>query len=129
VLDENIPLNLGFARKWISRVPHLSNDFLRFPGRDNRNRALWIQFALRAIVPILGILLEFVGSRFAKWVNVGYFTFVVVVLFGMNFFVGSHFYIPRHFNRSWVFALAAAGVTYFLYSRWWVAQPTVPTRA
>lgn len=62
--------------------------FLRFPGQDNRNRALWFQFALRAIVPILGILFEFIASRFAKWVNVGYFTFVVVVLFGMNFFSG-----------------------------------------
>jgi hypothetical protein len=102
--------------------------FLGSSGLDNRNRALWFQFALRAIVPILGILLEFVGSRFARWVNVGYFTFVGVVLFGMNFFVGSHFYIQRHFNRQWVFPLAAAGVTYFLYSSWWVARPTAPRR-
>jgi hypothetical protein len=102
--------------------------FLRFPGQDNRNRALWFQFALRAIVPILGIVLEFIGSRLAKWVNVGYFTYVAVVLFGMNFFVGSHFYIHRLFNRSWIFPLAAAGVTYFLYSSWWVAPPTAPTR-
>ena len=102
--------------------------FLGWPGRDKRNRVLWFQFALRAIVPILGILLEFVGSRFAKWVNIGYFTFVVVMLFGMNFFVGSHFYIHPHFDRSWVFPLAAAGVTCFLYSRWWMAPPTVPRR-
>jgi hypothetical protein len=96
---------------------------------DNRNRVLWFQFALRAIVPILGILLEFVGSRFAKWVNVGYFTFVVVVVFRMNFFLVSHFNIHRLFNRSWVFPLAAACVTYFLYSRWWLAPPTPPRRA
>ena len=93
--------------------------FLRFPRQDNRNRALWFQFALRAIVPILGILFEFIASRFAKWVNVGYFTFVVVVLFGMNFFSG----------LTLTFPLAAAGVTYFLYSGWWVAPPTAPTRA
>jgi hypothetical protein len=103
--------------------------FFRWPGLDNRNRALWFHFALRAIVPILGILLEFVGSRFARWVNVGYFTFVAVVLFGMNFFVGSHFYIQRHFNRQWVFPLAAACVTYFLYSRWWLAPPSAATHA
>jgi hypothetical protein len=104
--------------------------FLGSSGLDNRNRALWFQFALRAIVPILGILLEFVGSRFAKWVNVGYFTFVVVVVFRMDFFVGSRFNIHRHFiNRLWVFPLAAAGVTYFLYSSWWLAPPTPPTRA
>jgi len=103
--------------------------FLGSSGLDNRNRALWFHFALRAIVPILGILLEFVDSQFAKWVNVGYFTFVAVKLFGMNFFVGSDFYIHCHFNRQWVFPLAAAGVTYFLYSSWWVAQPTAPRRA
>jgi hypothetical protein len=103
--------------------------FSRWPGPDNRNRALWFQFALRAIVPILGILLEFVGSRFAKWVNVGYFTFVVAVVFRMNFFLVSHFNINRLFNRSWVFPLAAACVTYFLYSRWWLAPPTPPRRA
>ena len=90
-------------------------------GVDNGNGTFWFHFALRAIVPVLGILLEFFGSRFAKWVNVGYFTFVAVVIFGMNFFVGSHFFIHRHFNRSWGFPLAAAGVTYFLYSSWWVA--------
>ena len=102
---------------------------LRFSGQDNRNRALWFQFALRAIVLILGILLEFAGSRFAKCVNVGYFTLVAVALFGMNFFVGYHFHIHRQFNRSWIFPLAAAGVTYFLYSSWWVAPPAEPTRA
>jgi hypothetical protein len=103
--------------------------FFRWPGPDNRNRALWFQFALRAIVPILGILLEFVGSRFAKWVNVGYFTFVVVVVFRMNFFLVSHFNLHRLFNGSWVFPLAAACVTYFLYSRWWLAPPTAPGHA
>jgi hypothetical protein len=104
--------------------------FLGSSGLDNRNRALWIQFALRAIVPILGILLEFVGSRFAKWVNVGYFTFVVVVVFRMNFLSALAFNIQGHFiYRLWVFPLAAAGVTYFLYSRWWLAPPTAPRRA
>src|SRR5271169_1561609 len=78
--------------------------FVRWWGLDNRNRALWFQFALRAIVPILGILLEVVGSRFAKWVNVGYFTFVVVVVFRMNFLSALAFNIQGHFiNRLWVF--------------------------
>ncbi len=47
--------------------------------QDNKNKALWFHFALRATIPILGILLEFLGSRFAKWVNVGYLALVGIV--------------------------------------------------
>jgi len=50
-----------------------------FFGQDNGG-TFWFHFPLRAIVPVLGILLEFFGSRFAKWVNVGYFIFVAVVI-------------------------------------------------
>jgi hypothetical protein len=51
----------------------LLNDLLE---QDNKNKTLWLHFALRIIVPVLGILLEFLGSRFAKWVNVGFFVLV-----------------------------------------------------
>src|SRR3954452_9537137 len=44
--------------------------------QDNRNKSVWFHFALRAGIPILGILLELFGSRLAKWVNIGYFVFV-----------------------------------------------------
>ena len=35
---------------------------------------------LRGAIPALGILLELVGSRTARYVNVGYFAFVAIVL-------------------------------------------------
>jgi hypothetical protein len=38
------------------------------------NREHWLEFLLKAAVPAVGIALDLVGSRFAKWVNVGYFT-------------------------------------------------------
>jgi hypothetical protein len=47
--------------------------------QDNGNKAFWIRFALWVTIPILGILLEFLGSRFAKWLNVGYFVFLGAV--------------------------------------------------
>jgi predicted membrane channel-forming protein YqfA (hemolysin III family) len=48
--------------------------------QDTKNRDIWSAFGLRAAVPIIGILLELAGSRFARCVNVGYF-FVVGVVF------------------------------------------------
>jgi|ERR1700675_377782 len=44
--------------------------------QDNKNKAFWIRFALWVTIPILGILLEFLGSRLAKWLNIGYFIFL-----------------------------------------------------
>jgi hypothetical protein len=37
-----------------------------------KNRVEWFHFALLAFVPFLGMLLEVVDSRFAKWLNIGY---------------------------------------------------------
>src|SRR5258708_18359298 len=44
--------------------------------QDSRNKSVWFHFVLRAAIPILGIVLELLGSRLAKWVNIGYFVFV-----------------------------------------------------
>jgi hypothetical protein len=43
-------------------------------NRVTQSPELWLEFLLKAIVPVLGIVLELAGWRFARWVNVGYFT-------------------------------------------------------
>jgi hypothetical protein len=102
---------------------------LRFYGQYNQKKELfWFYFALMAIVPILGILLEFARSRFAKWVNVGYWTFVVVMALGLTFFWDGHHFVWRHhffaalLDWSLAYPVAVAAVTYFLYSGWWLPQ-------
>jgi hypothetical protein len=42
--------------------------------RGVRAPELWFEFLLEVILPIVGILLELVNWKFARWVNVGAFT-------------------------------------------------------
>ena len=39
-----------------------------------RDPELWLEFVLEVTLPIVGIVLELVNSKFARWVNVGIFT-------------------------------------------------------
>jgi len=39
-----------------------------------RNSELWFEFLLEVILPTVGIVLELVNWKFARWVNVGAFT-------------------------------------------------------
>ena len=73
------------------------------------------------VVPILEIYLEAVDSRFAKWVNVGYFTSMVVVSYGLSFLPTDNFY--GYSGQLLLVPLTAAAVTYFLYSKWWISSP------
>jgi len=41
-------------------------------NRNAQTPQLWLQFSLEAVLPISGIVLELVGWKFARWVNVGY---------------------------------------------------------
>jgi hypothetical protein len=43
--------------------------------RDVRDLELWFEFLLEVIAPLVGILLELVNWKFARWANVGCFTF------------------------------------------------------
>jgi hypothetical protein len=40
------------------------------PATLSRNN--YMGFSMKAALPVVGIALEFVGSKFARWVNVGY---------------------------------------------------------
>jgi hypothetical protein len=40
------------------------------PATLNRNN--YMEFSLKAVLPVVGIALELAGSKFARWVNVGY---------------------------------------------------------
>ena len=39
-----------------------------------RDPELWVEFLLEVLLPIIGIVLELVNWKFARWVNVGCFT-------------------------------------------------------
>ena len=83
---------------------------------------LYISYlAIRVIVPILGIGPEAVDSRFAKWVNVAYFTVMVVVSYGLSLLPALRFY--GYSGQLLLIPISAAGVTYFLYSKWWISSP------
>ena len=84
--------------------------------QDNKNKALWFHFALKVTIPILGILLEFLGSRFAKCVNVGYLVFEGTVFSAVGIWTW-----PDHHGLIYLFlgllALAFAAVSWLLYRR------------
>ena len=89
----------------------LLNDLL---DQSSRNRALWFGFSLRALIPVIGILLEVFGSRFAKWVNMGYFLFVGIIFSAVGILAR-----PDHHAWTYLFlglpSLAVAGVDWLLY--------------
>ena len=64
-----------------TRQDVLLNDLLE---QHNRNKGLWFHFALWAAIPVLGLLFEFFGLQFAKWLNLGYFVCFGVVFSGMG---------------------------------------------
>ena len=84
--------------------------------QDFKNRDLWNAFGLRAAVPIVGILLELTSSRFARWVNVGYFLVVGVVFSGVGIFA----WPDHHAFVYLLLGLLALGVSianYYWYRR------------
>ena len=118
---ENTALGLGFVHEWnggLSSVRKYGTSCTPqpFAEQDNKNKALWFHFALKVTIPILGILLEFLGSRFAKWVNVGYLVFVGTVFSAVGIWTW-----PDHHGLIYLFlgllALAFAGVSWLLYRR------------
>ena len=88
----------------------------RLLEQESRNRELWFHFALWAAIPFLGIVLEAFHSRFAKWLNLGYFAY-----FGLVFSAMGVLNLPNHHALvSLVFgmvALSFLGVSYFLYRK------------
>jgi hypothetical protein len=90
--------------------------------QDRRNRALWIYFAFRAAVPIVAILLSVLGSRFAKWANVGLFAF-----FGAAFLVTGVWNWSDYHGHVYLLlgpiALMISGVNLLLYRKSKSATP------
>jgi len=98
---------------WVLLANGASLFFIFLITLDNPYGGFWFQFALRAAIPVLGIILEFVGSHLALWVNIGYSLFVVAALCRI-------FYLRGWFDLSLAYPIAATAVTCFLYSRWWL---------
>lgn len=96
-----------------TRQDALLNNLLE---QDNRNKGLWLHFALWATIPLLGVVLEFLGSRFAKLLNLGYFTYFGVVFtgIGISSWPDHHGLIILLFG---VLALGVTGVNYLVYRR------------
>jgi len=84
--------------------------------QENRNKGLWFHFALWAAIPVLGIVLEVCRSRFAKWLNLGYFVYFGVVFSGIGILglPDHHAFISLFFG---IAALSFSGVSYLLYRK------------
>jgi hypothetical protein len=83
---------------------------------EQDNKAVWFHFAVLVTIPILGILLEFLGSRFAKSVNIGYLVFAGTVFSAVGIWTW-----PDHHGLTYLLlgpsVLAFAAVTWLLYRR------------
>jgi len=84
--------------------------------QGGRNRALWLHFALWAAIPAVGIVLEVCRSRFAKWLNVGYFVYFGIVFCAMGILnlPDHHALISLLFG---IVALIFSTVSYLLYRK------------
>lgn len=91
-------------------------DLNRLLEQANSNRVLWFHFVLWASIPVLGILLEFLGSRFAKWVNLGFFLLVGLLSSYVGIWNWSD-YVGRTYLFLALPAFVVAGVNLFLYRR------------
>ena len=98
-----------------------------FAGLDRyHNTYHWSYFfylAIRTVIPIFGIYLEAVESRFAKWMNAGYFTSLVVVSYGLGLLTHEVYGCTGH---CLLVPITAAGVMCFVYSKWWMPSTTSP---
>lgn len=84
--------------------------------QDAKNKQLWLYFGLRISIPVLGAILEALGSRAAKFVNIGFFLLIGALftstgLLNWSVFEG-HLYL--FFGLC---ALTIALVSFFLYRR------------
>jgi len=84
--------------------------------QGGRNKALWLHFALWAAIPAVGIVLEVCRSRFAKWLNVGYFVYFGIVFCAMGILnlPDHHALISLLFG---IVALIFSTVSYLLYRK------------
>lgn len=84
--------------------------------QQGRNKALWIHFSLWAAIPLLGIVLEVLRSRFAKWLNLSYFAYLAIV-----FSTGGVLTLPDHHAFVSLFfgaiAVSFFAVSYLLYRK------------
>ena len=83
--------------------------------QDSRNKSVWFHFVLRAGIPILGIALELLGSRLAKWMNIGYFVLVGAIFSVVSIWARSDYH-GRILLLQGLAALVVACADYFLYS-------------
>lgn len=82
--------------------------------QENRNKGIWLHFLLWALIPVLGMVLDLFQSRYAKWLNIGYFVCFGVVFSG----IGVLNLPDHHAQLSLLFgilALGVSGVSYLLY--------------
>lgn len=77
-------------------------------------RAAWFSFGMWAAILILGILLELFGSRFAKWVNIGFFGLLGSAFTYIGLMNWSDYVIRLYFYSA-IPAFVMAAVNYLLY--------------
>jgi hypothetical protein len=96
-----------------TRQDALLNDLLE---QHSQNRGLWFHFALWATIPVLGIVLEVLGLRLAKWLNLAYFVYfgVVFTAIGILSWPDHHGFMSLLLG---VLALGVTGVSSLFYRR------------
>ena len=125
--DRNVDVRRALRLAWISLTNGTAiyvlyagtrQDVLlyRLLKQESRTRGLWFHFALWGAIPVLGIVLEVFHSRFAKWLNLGYFIYFGVVFSAMGLLnlPDHHALISLFFG---IVALSFFAVSYFLYRK------------
>jgi hypothetical protein len=83
-------------------------------NREAQSPENWAWFLVKAIIPASGTVLELVGSKLAKWINVGFWT-----LAGLYYSVGAVYYHADPFFGvlliMGVGLLVLGGINYLLY--------------
>jgi hypothetical protein len=83
-------------------------------NRAAQSPELWTSFLLKAAIPVIGAILEIFGSKYAKWLNVGFWT-----LAGLYYCAAAAYYWSDPFFGVLLILgvglLIPAGITYLLY--------------
>jgi hypothetical protein len=83
-------------------------------NRGAQSLELWASFLVKAAVPASGVILEILGSKYAKWVNVGFWA-----LAGLYYCAGAAYYLSdAYFGVLLIMGvglLIHAGINFLLY--------------
>lgn len=94
-------------------------------NRTTVNGKNWLEFLLKATIPCVGIFLDLLGSKFAKWVNVGYFTVLGLFYFeeAVRYWSDSFHGVLLLIGLGLLMLAGLTALTYRLTNSRWVVHP------